>query len=218
MGSPEFFERFREARVLVVGDLHPADRGLRDHLLHLYLLEHAQLLADAELRLELRVEGGVAAEARRPLVVQRDAGYDTILHELGHTLGLAHEHTRSDRDTYIQVLFENIKAHWHSAYTMLSTKNCAPYSFNSAMHYGTRGGSSNGNGPTMEVRPAYQQYASVLGQSVGLTQYDRLGVKRLYEGNCDGLLAGPAGPILFVVFFALFLWMVARDRIKRRYK
>ena len=30
------------------------------------------------------------------------------------------------------------------------------------------------------------------------------------------LVAGPAGPVLFLVFFGLFLWFVAKDRVKRR--
>jgi len=32
----------------------------------------------------------------------------TVCHELGHTLGLVHEHQRSDRDTYVVVLTANI--------------------------------------------------------------------------------------------------------------
>ncbi|CAN9221795.1 unnamed protein product [Alternaria alternata] len=31
-----------------------------------------------------------------------------VLHELGHVMGMVHEHQRSDRDTYIKVQYENI--------------------------------------------------------------------------------------------------------------
>lgn len=31
-----------------------------------------------------------------------------ILHEMAHAVGLTHEHNRTDRDDYIQVLFLNI--------------------------------------------------------------------------------------------------------------
>jgi len=32
----------------------------------------------------------------------------TLIHEIGHTLGLVHEHQRSNRDAYVQILWANI--------------------------------------------------------------------------------------------------------------
>ncbi len=36
--------------------------------------------------------------------------HEVICHELGHSLGLVHEHQRSDRETYVTILEENIQS------------------------------------------------------------------------------------------------------------
>lgn len=64
-------------------------------------------------------------------------GESTLLHEMGHTLGLLHEHTRCDRDQYIIVDFAAIL----SGYAPQFAKNCTgasalgPYDKQSLMHY-----------------------------------------------------------------------------------
>jgi hypothetical protein len=39
-----------------------------------------------------------------------------VIHEIGHTVGLLREHTRSDRDQYIQINWANIPAAWQSQF------------------------------------------------------------------------------------------------------
>ncbi|CEF59720.1 Astacin-like metalloendopeptidase [Strongyloides ratti] len=63
-----------------------------------------------------------------------------ILHEIGHALGLVHEHTRKDRDKYVTIHYNNMyssenvnfKIHKFNAYKSYSTS----YDFSSLMHYG----------------------------------------------------------------------------------
>jgi len=59
-----------------------------------------------------------------------------VAHEIGHTLGLTHEHQRSDRDHFIRIVYENLQ-YYKDAFVKLplSADNFLPYNFNSIMHY-----------------------------------------------------------------------------------
>lgn len=64
-----------------------------------------------------------------------------IVHELCHALGLYHEQSRSDRDTYVDVHWENIQPGRESQFqTFVEMKqpgiNLGQYDFDSIMHYG----------------------------------------------------------------------------------
>ncbi len=59
-----------------------------------------------------------------------------VIHQIGHTLGLYHEHQRPDRDTYVQVLFENIQSGAVANYNIVTNAEViGPYDFESIMHY-----------------------------------------------------------------------------------
>lgn len=45
---------------------------------------------------------------RQPVVLSPACSTGNTIHELGHVAGLWHEHTRADRDEYIDVMFDNI--------------------------------------------------------------------------------------------------------------
>ncbi|GMV18542.1 MAG: hypothetical protein AMXMBFR56_67660 [Polyangiaceae bacterium] len=71
----------------------------------------------------------------------RDPEYLTVTrHELGHVLGLEHEHRRKDRGSYIQVLSGNIVNTANCKYQFALCSDCAPlvkYNTKSVMHYRT---------------------------------------------------------------------------------
>jgi hypothetical protein len=61
------------------------------------------------------------------------------IHEIGHALGLLHEHTRPDRDKSIKVLFDQVKDDasrmQFNAINGLRTQTLGKYDFTSIMHY-----------------------------------------------------------------------------------
>lgn len=101
-----------------------------------------------------------------------------ICHELGHTLGLAHEQQRSDRDSYITIITKNVAPTNMVMFTILTDfRNQGPYDFLSIMHYGWNAGAFSPNLPTMVPLPPYSQFAYILGQGDPiLTPYDRAGM------------------------------------------
>jgi hypothetical protein len=64
--------------------------------------------------------------------------FDHILHEMGHVMGLLHEHQRPDRDTYLQIFLENVRDSSIRAFDRKTEENTTlglPYEPWSVMHY-----------------------------------------------------------------------------------
>ncbi|MBU3916432.1 hypothetical protein KKA14_12930 [bacterium] len=78
--------------------------------------------------------------------------YVHVLHELGHAMGLLHEHQRPDRDTYVQIIWANILSayldNFETKDNPLIVEQSYEYDFNSIMHYPEVSFSSNGS-PTI---------------------------------------------------------------------
>ncbi|GKT44702.1 zinc transporter ZIP9 [Colletotrichum spaethianum] len=65
-------------------------------------------------------------------------------HELGHVIGLAHEHQRPDRDQYIRVWMENVDQRDVSQFEIYEPANTSlPFDYNSIMLYDTKAFSRN---------------------------------------------------------------------------
>lgn len=62
------------------------------------------------------------------------------MHELGHALGFIHEHSRPDRDSFVQIRYENVKNGMASQFNKfpanLINLHGVKYDYKSIMHYG----------------------------------------------------------------------------------
>ncbi|XP_041845849.1 low choriolytic enzyme-like [Melanotaenia boesemani] len=103
-----------------------------------------------------------------------------IQHELLHALGFNHEQTRSDRDTHVRILLQNVIPGMEHNFRKIETRNLGtPYDYSSVMHYG-RFAFSRNREPTIIPIPD----ANVaIGRATQMSPTDILRVNRLYQCN-----------------------------------
>lgn len=104
----------------------------------------------------------------------------SVIHEIGHAIGLWHEQARADRNSHIRVLWDNIArgAEMNFSQSISTGDDIGAYDHGSIMHYGTHTYSRNGR-PTIETIPE----GIPIGQRVRLSSGDIAGVRRLYGGT-----------------------------------
>ncbi|XP_041132054.1 high choriolytic enzyme 1-like [Polyodon spathula] len=122
---------------------------------------------------------------QQPLSLSRSGCvyHQVVQHEFLHALGFNHEQTRSDRDSHVSILYENIQQGMEYNFNRVNTNNLGtPYDYGSVMHYGRYAFSRNGR-PT--IQPIPDPNVSI-GRATEFSQMDIERVNRLY--NCRGYL------------------------------
>ena len=109
--------------------------------------------------------------------------HSVVCHELGHALGLCHEHQRSDRDSFVSINTNNIvSGHLGDFVLLTSSQNKGAYDFLSVMHYRRNAFSVDVNSNTISPLPTYSAYLNVMGQRFDpvLSTNDRAGMAQIY--------------------------------------
>ncbi len=113
-----------------------------------------------------------------------------MCHELMHALGLIHEQSRPDRDSFVIINSANIQPGQASNFNIDPNASTAgPYDFESVMHYGSCFFSTCSTCSTacqtITVRPAFAAFQSVIGQSSRLSAGDTAGLISRYGSPTD---------------------------------
>ncbi|MBL8235964.1 MAG: hypothetical protein JNM66_00990 [Bryobacterales bacterium] len=115
--------------------------------------------------------------AAQAITIGSSCGTGNVIHEIGHAIGLFHEHTREDRNSFVKINFANINTSMTGNFEQQASvsDDLGAYDYGSIMHYPATAFSINGL-PTIETIPA----GISIGQRSGLSAGDIGGVKAMY--------------------------------------
>jgi hypothetical protein len=106
-----------------------------------------------------------------------------ITHEICHLLGMSHEHQRPDRDSFINILWQNVDFQFENAFTIFGNSYdpmTQTYDFESIMHYPIYSFSLTGE-PTIELKHPSNQLVG--GQT--LSKLDTAFLNKIYPKIID---------------------------------
>jgi hypothetical protein len=127
--------------------------------------------------------GMVGGIVKRRMNLQLDLCTErwVILHELGHALGMIHEHQRTDRDEYVEIDKKNVDGAFVVTFNFktLASELHTPYDFYSIMHYGYNFFSNKGE-TTIQPKPQYERYKYIMGGVKKISPLDQYAIGEMY--------------------------------------
>ncbi|XP_046852260.1 zinc metalloproteinase nas-13-like [Xenia sp. Carnegie-2017] len=110
-----------------------------------------------------------------------------VIHEIGHAMGFWHEQSRTDRDSYVTIHWENIIPAMRFNFGKYSSSKIndlgVGYDYNSVMHYGSRAFSKDGRSSTITIKGNNPGNVR-LGQRYRLSKLDKKQAQLLYSCDC----------------------------------
>ena len=138
---------------------------------------------------------GRVAQGSQTIKLKSTAPTSTIIHEMGHAIGLWHEQSRRDRDTNVEVIFDNIlDGEEHNFDKHVDDGlDFGPYDTNSVMHYSSSAFARRDplTGRLLTTIRSRIPTAAI-APSATLSPRDIAGINRLYPPNDCGRV-----PLLF---------------------
>ena len=133
------------------------------------------------------------------------------IHELGHAIGMWHEHSRPDRDMYIRVIYENVLETERDNFGILDEIDFSQvpdegYDVESIMHYGEFAFSKDGD-RTIELRrdaPIEDcDNRLPMGQRTTLSYIDKRRANKLYQCSSKSIILGRANYKPLTIFICV---------------
>lgn len=121
---------------------------------------------------QLGMRGG-----RQEIAIADGHPMGVICHEIEHALGFLHEQTRTDRDQFVDIRWENITPGRESQFQIRpGSRDLFDYDYGSIMHYHRTAFSRNGQDTIVPLQPGV-----TIGQRSRLSFTDRQSIAKLYE-------------------------------------
>ncbi|WP_144394139.1 M12 family metallopeptidase [Pleionea sediminis] len=133
---------------------------------------------------------------RQIVNLARGCGRGAAVHELGHAVGFFHEQTRTDRDNYVTIYWNNIQSDMRYNFEKFSTRqgqNHGTYDYRSIMHYRTTAFGINGATTIWPKQDGVD--TRYMGNGTKLSNGDIAAAAAIYGGSGPGPDPDPDGSV-----------------------